>query len=128
MIKYDELIKRLRNCATQAAPCKTCDMLDDGSCSDTLMKQAADAIEELSMIKFGNEAAIFGMKREIERMVVINADRVPVVHGKWIEEYNGFYYEYKCSVCGATALTKEETMYDQVCSNFCANCGAKMEK
>lgn len=44
----DELIKRLRNCATQAAPCKTCDMIEDGSCSDTLMKQAADAIEELS--------------------------------------------------------------------------------
>lgn len=45
---YDELVKRLRNCSTQAAPCKTCDMTEDGSCSDTLMKQAADAIEELS--------------------------------------------------------------------------------
>lgn len=45
---YDELLKRLRNCATQAAPCKTCDLIEDGSCSDTLMKQAADAIEELS--------------------------------------------------------------------------------
>lgn len=42
----DELIKRLRNCATQTAPCKTCDMTEDGSCTDTLMKQAADAIEE----------------------------------------------------------------------------------
>ena len=45
---YDELVKRLRNCSTQAAPCKTCDMTEDGSCSDTLMKQASDAIEELS--------------------------------------------------------------------------------
>ena len=44
---YEGLVKRLRNCATQAAPCKTCDMTEDGSCSDTLMKQAADAIEEL---------------------------------------------------------------------------------
>ena len=44
---YDELIKRLRNCATQASPCLTCDMTDDGSCIETLMKQAADAIEEL---------------------------------------------------------------------------------
>ena len=44
---YEELVKRLRNCATQAAPCKTCDMVEDGSCTDTLMKQAADAIEEL---------------------------------------------------------------------------------
>ena len=45
---YDELVKRLKNCATQAAPCLTCDMTDDGSCIETLMKQAADAIEELS--------------------------------------------------------------------------------
>ena len=45
---YDELIERLRNCATQAAPCKTCDLVEDGSCSDTLMNEAADAIEHLA--------------------------------------------------------------------------------
>ena len=45
---YDETVKRLKNCATQAAPCLTCDMTDDGSCIETLMKQAADAIEELT--------------------------------------------------------------------------------
>lgn len=44
---YDNLVRQLRNCATQAAPCKTCDMNEDGSCIDTQMKQAADAIEEL---------------------------------------------------------------------------------
>ena len=44
---YDEQIKRLRNCATQAAPCKTCDMIEDDSCIDTLMLEAADAIETL---------------------------------------------------------------------------------
>ena len=46
-VMHEDLIKRLRNCATQAAPCKTCDMAEDGFCSDTLMKQAADAIETL---------------------------------------------------------------------------------
>ena len=45
---YDETVKRLKNCATQAAPCLTCDMTDDGSCIETLMKKAADAIEQLS--------------------------------------------------------------------------------
>lgn len=45
---YDETVKRLKNCATQAAPCLTCDMTDDGSCIETLMKQAADTIEELT--------------------------------------------------------------------------------
>ena len=55
----DELIKRLRNCATQAAPCKTCDMMENVSCTDTLMKQAADAIEELSQdLDSMNEANI----------------------------------------------------------------------
>ena len=56
---YDELVKRLKNCATQAAPCLTCDMTDDGSCIETLMKQAADAIEERcqQVDKFAEEAA-----------------------------------------------------------------------
>lgn len=45
---HDELVKQLRNCATQAAPCNTCGLIEDSSCSDTLMKQAADAIEELN--------------------------------------------------------------------------------
>ena len=48
---HDELIMRLRNCATQAAPCDACGLIGDISCSDNLMKQAADAIEELSMFR-----------------------------------------------------------------------------
>lgn len=38
--------------------------------STVLLKEAADAIEKLSMRLHGDEAAIAGMKREIERMVV----------------------------------------------------------
>lgn len=45
---YDDHVKRLRNCATRSAPCKTCDLYGDVCCTDTLMKQAADAIEDLS--------------------------------------------------------------------------------
>ena len=56
---YEDLIMRLRNCATQAAPCKTCDMAEDGSCSDTLMKQAADAIEELLKVASAMHTWIF---------------------------------------------------------------------
>ena len=47
MTDYVDLIQKLRNCATEAAPCKTCGLVGDSSCSDYLMKQAADAIEEL---------------------------------------------------------------------------------
>ena len=62
---YDELIKRLRE------PCKY------ENC--VLCQRAADAIEELSMRLHGDEAAIVGMKREIERMVVAGKPRwIPV--------------------------------------------------
>lgn len=47
---YDDHVKRLRNCATRSAPCKTCDLYGDTCCTDTLMKQAADAIVELSVL------------------------------------------------------------------------------
>ncbi len=62
---YDELVKRLRE------PCQY------ENC--VLCQQAADAIEELSMKLHGDEAAIAGMKREIERMVVAGRPRwIPV--------------------------------------------------
>lgn len=47
---YDKLIRQLRNCAIESAPCKACDMVNDDSCTDGLMKQAADALEELSAV------------------------------------------------------------------------------
>lgn len=65
---YDELIKRLKNCATQAAPCKTCDLVEDGSCSDTLMKQAADAIEELSAAEKKYLANISALEAENQHL------------------------------------------------------------
>ena len=43
----DELVKLLRKCATEAAACKTCELDSNPDCSDYLMKQAADTIEEL---------------------------------------------------------------------------------
>lgn len=49
-------------------------------------------------------------------------DAVPVVHGRWEERYvpNGEYVSwdgYYCSVCGKQAAK----------SNYCPNCGAKMD-
>lgn len=64
---YDELIKQLRECTAEQNGEKT------------LWCKAADAIEELSMKLHGDEAAILGMKREIERMVVNGTHRwIPV--------------------------------------------------
>jgi len=51
-----------------------------------------------------------------------SADVVPVKHGKWSETYNGDHapilFTYTCSAC------KGESFLE---SNFCPNCGAKME-
>ena len=56
-------------------------------------------------------------------------DAVEVVHGYWKEWWCDEYitYFHKCSVCGWDALTKEETAHDEVLSNYCPNCGAKMD-
>ncbi len=72
---HDEFLKRLWECAS--GECFNCSQYTETTnasvCSKELMKQAADAIEELRMKLHGDEAAIAGMKREIERMVVANA-------------------------------------------------------
>ena len=81
---YDDLVKRLRYCADSDNLCSECKYRfgsPDGSkmCLDLLMVDAADAIEELSMKLHGDEAAIAGMKREIERMVIAGKPRwIPV--------------------------------------------------
>ena len=107
---HDELIKRLRNCATQAAPCKTCDMMENVSCTDTLMKQAADAIEELkaevdayrkAMTDEHNKAALLMWKY---RWIPVK-ERLPEQNGKYLafalEEGNTMdFYDGHWMLCG----------------------------
>ena len=71
---YDELVKRLRADA---------DYMDNNGimlyAAAPFYRECADAIEELSMKLHGDEAAIAGMKREIERMVRAEKPRwIPV--------------------------------------------------
>ena len=77
MTEYDELIAALRFC--DGGECDGCCEYKKEHGCDTLLRDAANAIEALSMKLHGDEAAIAGMKREIERMVVIGADKP-----KWI--------------------------------------------
>lgn len=60
------------------------------------------------------------------------ADVAPVVHGRWELEYET-YGKMRCSVCKKEALIKKAigdvgvvTIY--VDSNYCPNCGAKMDE
>ena len=53
-------------------------------------------------------------RRAIER--ILAADVVPVRHGRWLHRKNGVAY---CSEC------KIDTIEDE--TNYCPNCGAKMD-
>lgn len=78
-------------------------------------------IEREALIKFvkqntpdiNGETTIECVERAIRAMPA--ADVVEVRHGKWIEDYEFF----KCSECGYLA--------DYRLSNFCPDCGAKMD-
>ena len=48
---YDELVKRLRTCPDYNDGCTKCPHEHDLGCRSTTMREAADAIEELLMLK-----------------------------------------------------------------------------
>ena len=89
---YEDLAKRLRDVAGggREEKCDSCPYAEEYPCCvdclEKLHKQAADAIEELSMKLHGDEAAIAGMKREIERMVVADKPRWISVQERLPEE------------------------------------------
>ena len=57
---YDELIKKIRHCATDPMHCLSCVEDKDGRCFARLMTQGADAIEALSKLALDehNRAAV----------------------------------------------------------------------
>lgn len=61
-----------------------------------------------------------GIAKEIEAMPTVDAE--PVKHGKWIETKNGFH----CSNCKGKP-GQHPTKRGAFLSNFCPNCGAKMD-
>lgn len=52
-------------------------------------------------------------------------DAVPVVHGRWIPRKGKWFAYFQCSVCG------EKISYPsadgKALTNYCPNCGAKMD-
>jgi len=74
-------------------------------------------LDSAAFYLIGERAAYITAISEIEALLA--ADVRPVVRGKWIGHQEGRWIYAKCSECG--------TVHD-VKSNFCPNCGAKMEK
>ena len=63
---------------------------------------------------------------------VFTIEAKPVVHGRWELEY-GTYGKMQCSVCRKEALIEKAigdigVITNYVDSNYCPNCGAKMDE
>lgn len=79
---------------------------------EALLKKAKIRFhEDLCGVKAGGYTLLYA---DVENAHAIDA--VPVVHGEWIDIND---WRQKCSVCGYGR--------EQFNSNFCANCGAKMD-
>ena len=91
----------------------------------------ADYIDKQAFLDYMKRTdRYFNVKFDIENFP--NADVAPVRHGQWELEY-GTYGKMRCSVCKKEALI-EKTIGDvgvitkYVDSNYCPNCGAKMDE
>ena len=63
---------------------------------------------------------------DCKTIIALKAALEPVKTGKWIEiSDEDFASTYKCSVCGEPPIV--DLYSDWVFSNYCPNCGAKME-
>ena len=71
----------------------------------------------------------FSVQFDIENFPT--ADVAPIVHGRWELEYET-YGKMRCSVCKKEALIEKAiddvgVITNYVDSNYCPNCGAKMD-
>lgn len=101
----------------------------------------SEYIDRESLINHLNQSAVEYYSRAVERVIELEpaADVAPVRRGHWIpiyaSELTGWNPEfagcdpiagYKCSRCGNEAIFNCNDVF--VLSNYCPNCGAKMDK
>lgn len=69
-----------------------------------------------------------GMREDLYNLPT--ADVVEVKQGYWEEYWDDDYMEsfHRCSECRNDAPAKRDTYCDQVLTNYCPHCGAKMDK
>lgn len=155
MTDYSELVKALRHCnGPSFLTCRECQYSNDMlTCIYKMLRDAAAAIEELiesvhirdkisdelNQYIWKLEAEVKRLQKEIDfsestydefqmQAAVQNAllaKQLPK-RGEWITKHDGFEFDVRCSICGEEALIKEGGSHDHKCSNYCPNCGAKM--
>ena len=87
---------------------------------DLISRQAViDALGDAHFKNYGNAIMVIQSLPSAE----------PVRHGKWVEHVDDRWgaSHYFCSECGEKPL-KEERTNRRCLSNFCPNCGARMDK
>ena len=106
-------------------------------------KRLIDANALLELVQFrlpidNHNAEVISGCVDITRRLIQNAptvDAVEVVHGRWVDEFEGKYAnpKYICSNCTLQALKKEKMDVlgnwhtEQALTDYCPNCGAKMD-
>lgn len=96
---YDELVKKIRHCATDPMHCLSCGEDKDGRCFKRLMTQAADAIEEL-ICEVADEHNARLDAEERQRWIPVNER---LIHSGW--------YLVACNEWGGSAVRK--AIYDE---------------
>lgn len=130
-MKYDELVKALRQCVTKGDLITICDgcpyKAEIGvDCENNLHKDAAAAIEALQALlteadkkQAYQHDCICELVAEVEELKAAQPKR-----GEWLNVTDSYHWYGKCSVCG------EEFVVDAYYAggmNYCPNCGARME-
>lgn len=99
---------------------------------DEIVKVAEHAYAEWNLAMAGADGEreinkVFKMKElckavKAVAMAAPTVDADPVVHGKWILKHVGAGHYWECSSCH-----KNPCIYVTENTNFCPNCGAKMD-
>ena len=87
----------------------------------------AEYIERGAAIQAAKHAWAKGIEPSQYIEIITAADVAPVVHGRWVHDpnYESWAERYICSICDRNALTDGD--YRHELSNYCPNCGAKMD-
>ena len=80
-----------------------------------LERQIKEAFKDSNPVLMGQ------MLRWVRKQTIVDA--VEVVHGHWVSDKADILFH--CSVCETQISTDWD--YDDLCWNYCPNCGAKMD-
>lgn len=75
------------------------------------------------------EKCFFGTCNHDEVMSIKPADVAPIIHAEWAHQYDDYFDWWECTNCGYGG--EGEMQFAEgvdVRTNYCPNCGAKMDK